>query len=88
MTAARFLIAWSALSVFAGVAFGRAARSLRRRGQACHLLTTRQAADVAGVSLAAVQAWQRDGLVPTVHCPACATATVPAEALAPLRSAA
>lgn len=37
-----------------------------------------------GVSLAAVQAWERDGLVPTIYCPACGRAAIPIAALLPL----
>lgn len=49
-----------------------------------HLLTARQAAKAVGVSVAAVQAWQRDGLLPVATCAGCPHASIPPTALVPL----
>jgi hypothetical protein len=86
----RFLVAWAAVSCVAGVVIGRFLARARLSAPVGHghLLTARQFADVAGVSLAAVQAWQDEGLVPTVRCPWCGHATVPAETADRLRTVA
>lgn len=88
MTFLRFLVAWAALSVFVSIVVGRAIARARLTAKPAHLLTLRQVADFAGVSLAAVRAWQDDGLLPVVHCPACGHATVPVDAVAVLAGAA
>lgn len=85
MTLLRFLLAWAALSAVASVVIGRAiARARLAQAPPVHLLTLRQVADVAGVSLAAVRSWQAEGLLPTEHCPACGRATVSFDAAARL----
>lgn len=89
MSLLRFLLAWSAVSVALSVPIGRAMARARLAGRPTpHLFTLRQVSDAAGVSLAAVRAWQAEGLLPTEHCPACGRATVPFDAVARLRTAA
>ena len=84
MTFARFLVLWSTASFVVAILVGRAIAMGRLKGKPCHLLTARQAAAEVGVSLAAVAAWQRDGLLPTVSCPACGRASIPIASLRPL----
>lgn len=82
MTATLMLLAWVAagLAVAAFAAVGR-----RPQAPPCHLLTARQFAAEVGVSVAAVMAWQAEGLVPTVHCGGCA-GTIPFDVVARLRT--
>lgn len=84
MTFLRFLVLWGVTSLAVGFIVGRAIARLRLEGKPCHLVTARQAAETAGVSLAAVRAWERDGLLAAVHCPACGRAAFPVSALRPL----
>lgn len=79
MTFLSFLLGWAALSVVVSFGVGRLIARQRLDGQPRHLLTARQAADAAGVSLATVLAWQDGGLIPTVRCPGCGRATIPVE---------
>lgn len=84
MTFAHFLVLWAVTSLAVGILAGRAIAHLRLDGKPRHLLTTRQAAARLGVSTAAVAAWQSDGLIPTVWCPACGRAAIPPTALRPI----
>lgn len=73
-----------ALVLLAGLAVAALVAGRRRRATPCHLLTVRQLADEVGVSVAAVAAWQAEGLIPTVHCGGCA-GTIPFDVVARLR---
>lgn len=84
MTFPRFLVLWALTSVGAAIFIGRAIAMGRRvDDRPCHLLTARQAAAELGVSVAAVQAWQRDGLLPARYCPACGRASISIDDLRP-----
>lgn len=81
MTTAMFVLAaFTAVPLFLAASI----RLGRRPSPVVHLLTARQAAEAVGVSVAAVQAWQRDGLLPSVYCTACGSAGTPPAAIAAL----
>lgn len=82
MTAALVVLTLVSLSLFLAAAIRLGGRSAP--SPVVHLLTARQVAEAVGVSVAAVQAWQDDGLLPADSCTACGSASIPADALRPL----
>lgn len=85
MTFARFLVLWASTSFVVALLVGRAIAMGRLKGKPCHLLTARQVAAEVGVSLAAVQSWLDEGLIPTIACAGC-PGTIPVDVLARLRA--
>ena len=79
------ILVWVLLAASAVLFLGQVfALGRRPAPEPCHLLTARQLADELGVSLAAVQTWQAEGLVPSIACDGC-SGTIPLDVLARLR---
>lgn len=85
MSIVLFFALWSAAAIVAAPLIGRLLAGRHRPAAVVHLLTARQAAELLGVSPAAVMAWQRDGLLPTACCAGCGpSSTIEPGSLRPL----